>query len=162
MHTLDAAETVSRLSEFFPAAKQPMIRSIMAAVLRGVISQRLLPRVDGGRTAAVEVMVVNDRVADLIRENQPEEIPSAMKDGDYYDMQPLVQALIELSMSGEIDRETAAGAAPNRHDFLLTLQHAERERAAREPKVPTTENTSPGVNGTDGDATLVRDLAGAG
>jgi twitching motility protein PilT len=53
MHTVDASETIGRLVEFFPADKQPQIRSIMAGVLRGVISQRLLPRVGGGRVAAV-------------------------------------------------------------------------------------------------------------
>ena len=64
-----------------------MIRSIMAGVLRGVISQRLLPRVDGGRIAAVEVMVTNARIADLIRENKPEEITDAIDDGSFFDMQ---------------------------------------------------------------------------
>ena len=60
MHTIDAAETLGRLTEFFPAVKQQMIRSILAGVLRGVVSQRLLPKVGGGRVAAVEVMV-NER-----------------------------------------------------------------------------------------------------
>ena len=57
MHTVDAAETIGRLVEFFPAIKQAQIRSILAGVLRGVVSQRLLPRRDGGRVAAFEVMV---------------------------------------------------------------------------------------------------------
>ena len=68
LHTVDAAETVGRMIEFFPPAKQQQIRSVLAGVLRGVVSQRLLPRVDGGRVAAVEVMVTNARIADLIRE----------------------------------------------------------------------------------------------
>src|SRR5258708_26517329 len=55
MHTVDAAETVGRLIEFFPEAKHQQIRSIMAGVLRGVVSQRLLPRAGGGRIAPVEV-----------------------------------------------------------------------------------------------------------
>src|SRR5213079_641862 len=59
MHTIDAAETINRMIEFFPAVKQEQIRSILAGVLRGVVSQRLLPRVEGGRVAAVEVMVNN-------------------------------------------------------------------------------------------------------
>src|SRR5947208_1172747 len=63
LHTVDAAETIGRMVEFFPEGKQQMIRSIMAGVLRGVISQRLLPRIDGGRTAAVEGMVTNTRIA---------------------------------------------------------------------------------------------------
>ena len=70
MHTIDAAETVRRLVEFFPAIKQPQVRSILAGVLRGVVSQRLLPQVGGGRVAAVEVMVANSRIEELIRENQ--------------------------------------------------------------------------------------------
>ena len=49
LHTVDAAETIGRMIEFFPPAKQQQIRSILAGVLRGVVSQRLLPRVDGGR-----------------------------------------------------------------------------------------------------------------
>ena len=68
MHTIDAAETIGRMVEFFPAAKQDQIRSILAGVLRGVVSQRLLPKQGGGRVAAVEVMVDNSRIADLIRE----------------------------------------------------------------------------------------------
>ena len=70
MHTIDAAETVGRLVEFFPPLKQQQIKSILAGVLRGVISQRLLPRVDGGRVPAVEVMVMNARIADLVREGK--------------------------------------------------------------------------------------------
>jgi len=62
MHTVDAAETLGRMIEFFPAIKQPSIRSILAGVLKGVVSQRLLPRADGGRIAAVEVMVANNRI----------------------------------------------------------------------------------------------------
>ena len=57
MHTIDAAETIGRLVEFFPPAKQQMTRQILAGVLRGVVSQRLLPKKGGGRVAAVEVMV---------------------------------------------------------------------------------------------------------
>src|SRR6266567_5292314 len=56
MHTVDAAETIGRMVEFFPGVKQQQIRSVLAGVLRGVVSQRLLPKVDGGRVAAVEVM----------------------------------------------------------------------------------------------------------
>ena len=90
MHTVDAAETIGRMVEFFPSDKQPMIRSILAGVLRGVVSQRLLPRKGGGRIAAVEVMVTNERIADLIRDAQPEEIPNAIEEGSFYEMQTLL------------------------------------------------------------------------
>ncbi len=126
MHTVDAAETIARMTEFFPGVKQPQIRSILAGVLRGVVSQRLLPRVGGGRVAAVEVMVTNARIADLIREARPDEIHEAIEEGDFFDMQTFAQALIKLAISGEIDREVAANASTNRHDFLVALERAEK------------------------------------
>ena len=130
MHTLDAAETVGRFVEFFPAVKQAQVRSILAGVLRGIVSQRLLPRIDGGRVAAFEVMVANNRIADLIRENRPEEIPEAIADGEFFHMQTLTAALIELVLTGEVDREVAAGAAPNHHDFVIALEHALKVQAS--------------------------------
>jgi Tfp pilus assembly pilus retraction ATPase PilT len=110
MHTIDAAETIGRMIEFFPAIKQQQIRSILAGVLRGVVSQRLLPRKEGGRVAAVEVMVNNARIADLIRENKSEEIHDAIAEGAFFQMQSFEQALIKLVISGDIDREVAANA----------------------------------------------------
>jgi twitching motility protein PilT len=130
MHTVDASETVRRLIEFFPAIQQEHIRSVLAGVLRGVISQRLLPRIDGGRVPAVEVMVNNSRIEELIRENKSEEIPEAIAEGVFFDMQTMSSALIDLVLAGSVDREIAANAAPNRHDFLLALERAEKVRAA--------------------------------
>jgi twitching motility protein PilT len=129
MHTIDAAETVRRLVEFFPAAQQPHVRSILASVLRGVVSQRLLPKIDGGRVAAVEVMITNSRIEELIRDNRVEEVPEAIADGLFFDMQTLTMALIDLVLAGHVEREVAATAAPNRHDFLVTLDRAEKARA---------------------------------
>jgi twitching motility protein PilT len=130
LHTIDAAETIGRLVELFPADKQEQIRSILAGVLRGVVSQRLLPRVQGGRVAAVEVMVNNSRISDLIRERRAEEITDAIAEGQFFDMQTFSQALIELVVAGEVDRETAANAATNRHDFLVSLDQALKRQAA--------------------------------
>ncbi len=132
LHTLDAAESISRIIEFFPPAKQQQVHSILAGVLRGVISQRLLPRVDGGRVPAVEVMVANARIADLIRENRGDEIEDAIAEGSFYKMQTFTQALIRLVVEGVIDSEVAADAATNRHDFLVALEHALKQRAVDE------------------------------
>ena len=129
MHTVDAAETVSRFSEFFPAIKQPAVRSILAGVLRGVVSQRLLPRIGGGRVAAVEVMIANSRIQELIRDNKTEFIPEAVAEGSFFKMQTLSAALIQLVLADAVDRETAAGAAPNQHDFLIALDRAVKEHA---------------------------------
>jgi twitching motility protein PilT len=122
LHTIDAAETVGRLIEFFPEGKQQQIRSILAGVLRGVISQRLLPRTGGGRVAVVEVMVNNARISDLIREGKPEEISDAIAEGDFFGMQTFQQALITKVIEGAIDGESAADASTNRHDFLVALE----------------------------------------
>jgi twitching motility protein PilT len=132
LHTIDAAETVGRMIEFFPPEKQEVIRSIMAGVLRGVISQRLLPRIDGGRVAAVEVMVMNSRIADLVREGRSDEITDAVAEGEFFQMQTFTQALIEHVLAGRVDRDTAANAATNRHDFLVSLEQAEKRKRAED------------------------------
>jgi twitching motility protein PilT len=132
LHTIDAAETVGRMIEFFPPAKQQQIRSILAGTLRGVISQRLLPRVDGGRVPSVEVMVSNARIQDLIRENRPDEITDAIAAGEFYEMRTFAQSLIELVVGGEVDRDVASNAATNRHDFLVALEKAEKDQKAVE------------------------------
>jgi twitching motility protein PilT len=145
LHTVDATETIGRLVEFFPASKQPLIRTIVAGVLKGVISQRLLPKVGGGRIAAVEVMVTNDRIADLIRDNKAVELPDAIAEGAFYDMQTLSQALIDLVLRGSVDREVAANAAPNRHDFTIALDFAEKAKASAAAR-PALEKEEPDVD----------------
>jgi twitching motility protein PilT len=129
LHTVDAAETLGRMIEFFPAMKQPQIRSIMAGVLRGVVSQRLLPRAREGRVPAVEVMVVNARIQDLVRDGKTEEISDAIEEGVFFSMQTFTKALIDLVLAGEVERDVAANAASNRHDFLIALDRSLKEQA---------------------------------
>jgi twitching motility protein PilT len=145
LHTIDAAETIGRMIEFFPPAKQQQIRSILAGTLRGVVSQRLLPRADGGRVPSVEVMVTNARIQDLIRENRPDEITDAIAAGEYFQMQTFAQSLIDLVLTGVVDREVASNASTNRHDFLVALEQAEKERAA------VTRESAAKQNGADAD-----------
>ena len=141
LHTVDAAEAIGRFVEFFPAVKQPLIRTILASVLKGVVAQRLLPKIDRGRVAAVEVMVTNSRIADLIRENRSDDIPDAIADGGFYDMQTMSQALISLVLSGLVAREAAVNAAPSRHDFVIALDHEEKERAAENRRLKSSAPT---------------------
>jgi len=155
LHTLDAPETVGRLVEFFPPEKQAQVVSILAGVLRGVVSQRLLPRLGGGRIPAVEVMVSNARIAELIRERRTEEIGDAIADGEFFEMQTFAMALLELVLSGLVDRETAANAATNRHDFEIALDHAEKAaRVALEESTPPP--SAPPVAGPDDSAPALR------
>jgi len=139
LHTVDAAETIARMIEFFPEAKQQQVRSILAGVLRGIVSQRLLPALSGGRVAAVEVMINNSRIGDLIREDRADEISEAIAEGEYFKMQNFTQALIELVLAGRVDREVAANASSNRHDFLVAL-----ERAVKLQGVKATNTTEQG------------------
>jgi twitching motility protein PilT len=131
LHTVDAAETVGRLIEFFPEGKQQLIRSVLAGVLRGIVSQRLLPALPKGRVAAVEVLVSNARIQDLIRENRADEIPEAIAEGEFFQMQNFTQALIQLVIAGKVDSEIAANASSNRHDFLVALERAVKLNAVK-------------------------------
>jgi Tfp pilus assembly pilus retraction ATPase PilT len=88
-----------------------------------------MPTIGGGRVPAVEVMVNNARIGDLIRENRVDEIEDAIAAGEFYDMQTFAQSLIELVLGGRVDREVAANSATNRHDFLVALEQAEKMRA---------------------------------
>jgi twitching motility protein PilT len=133
LHTLDATETVGRLVEFFPAQKQMMVRQILAGVLVGVISQRLLPRADGGRVAAVEVMVNTARIAELIREpDKTDGIAEAIEDGAFHHMQSFSQHLVRLVVEGVVERETAVAAATNAHDFEIAVEQALRLKRVAE------------------------------
>jgi twitching motility protein PilT len=136
MHTVDAAETVGRFVEFFPAIKQPAVRSILGGVLKGVISQRLLPKIGSGRVAAVEVMISNSRIQELIREDKPEFIPEAVAEGAFFQMQTLTSALIGHVVAGAVDSEVAASASPNRHDFMIALERALKEHAVAVKQQP--------------------------
>ena len=144
MHTIDAAETVSRLVEFFPPGKHDMVRQVLAGVLRGVVSQRLLPKAGGGRVAAVEVMVNTARIADLIREGRSDEITEAIEDGDFHKMQSFSQHLVQLVLEGLVDEETAGNAASNRHDFEIAVQQALRRRSAAEKAAVAAEAAQAG------------------
>jgi twitching motility protein PilT len=154
LHTIDAAETLGRMIEFFPPDKQQQIRSILAGTLKGVVSQRLIPTIGGGRVPSVEVMVSNARIEDLIRENRPDEIEDAIAAGEYYEMQTFGQSLIELVLGGSVDRDTAANAATNKHDFLVALDAAEKK--ADDRPAPATAAPGNGGNGDGGNADNVR------
>jgi len=147
LHTVDAAETLGRMIEFFPGVKQAQVRSIMAGVLKGVLSQRLLPKPDGGRIAALEVMITNARIAELIRESRTDEIPDALEEGEFFHMQTFRRALIELVIGGQIDQEVAANASSNRHDFAIALEHALKEQhVERQIEQAEADGKTPGID----------------
>jgi twitching motility protein PilT len=124
LHTTDVAETVNRIIDFFPPHQQKQIRVSLAASLRGIVSQRLLPRKDGrGRVPAVEVLVMNGRIRDLIlNPEQTHMIIDIVGESAFYGMQTFDQALLGLYRSGLVSLEDAMSAASNQHDFQLALR----------------------------------------
>jgi twitching motility protein PilT len=108
LHTIDAAETINRIIDFFPLHQQEQVRVMLAGSLRGIISQRLLVRSDGmGRVPAVEVMCMTGRIRDLILDpTQTHLIQTAVAEGDFYGMQTFDQSLLSLYENGLIISKT--------------------------------------------------------
>jgi twitching motility protein PilT len=131
LHTLDATETINRIIDFFPPHLQQQARVMLAATLRGVVGQRLMPRKGGeGRVAVCEVMVVTGRVQDLIlNPNETGRITEVISEGEYYGMQTFDQALLKHVMAGTVDEQDAMDVASSPHDFKLMLE-AEGQRAS--------------------------------
>jgi twitching motility protein PilT len=124
LHTIDATETINRIIDFFPLHQQKQVRIMLAGTLRGIISQRLLPRADGqGRVPAIEVMVMTSRIRDFVLDpDQTGLIAQAIREGEFYGMTTFDQALLRLYEQGLITLHDAAQVASNPHDFKLLVQ----------------------------------------
>ena len=122
LHTADAAEAINRIIDFFPPHQHRQVRAMLASTLRGVISQRLVPTVGGGRVAALEVLRATGRVRDAILGAGPvSELTQIIAEGSYYGMQSFDRALFEHVHSGRVSREAALAAASSPQDFKLLL-----------------------------------------
>jgi twitching motility protein PilT len=123
VHTVDAAETVNRIIDFFPAIEQRQARAMLGGTLKGVISQRLVRTPDGkGRVATCEILRMTGRVRDMIMD--PEEtgkLHEVIAEGAYYGMQTFDQALLSHVQNGLISMEDALQAATSPHDFKLLV-----------------------------------------
>ena len=118
LHTIGAAQTIDRIIDVCPAGAQNQIRGQLAAVLRGVITQQLLPLAVGkGRCAATEILVGTDAVANLIREGKCYQIPSILQSGAALGMHSLNADMARLVSTGRITREVAERCATNKSDL---------------------------------------------
>ena len=126
LHTADTIETVNRIVDFFPADQQRQIRVSLATSLRGVVSQRLIEQVDGGRIPAVEILVNTGRVAErIIDPDAPgESLHEIVASGEYYGMQTFDQALLHLYKENRVRLRDAMAAASNPSDLRVALQQA--------------------------------------
>jgi len=123
LHTLDAKETVNRIVSVFPSVEQNRVRMTLSSVLKGVISQRLIPTVEGKRVAALEVLVRTARIEQLIAENRDIEIPDTIAEGkELYKSQTFDQGILDLYLAGRITRDDALAYATSASDLKLRME----------------------------------------
>jgi twitching motility protein PilT len=125
LHTVDAAETINRVITVFPPYQQKQVRMQLASVIKGIVSQRLVPRADGnGRVAAVEVMLGTMTVREaIIDEDKTRQIHSIISSGiSHYGMQTFDQSLLMLYKKGLITYDEALVNASNPDDFALKVK----------------------------------------
>jgi twitching motility protein PilT len=131
LHTNSAAESVDRMVGVFPSEQQEQIRTQLSNSLVAIVSQQLLPSVQGGRVAAIEIMVVNSAIRNLIRENKAHQMTSIIQTQTQIGMQTMDQALKELFMAGRITYEDALSRANNPAELEVMISGGDMATPAR-------------------------------
>lgn len=124
LHTTTASTTIDRIVDQFPANRQAQIRTMLASSLKGVVCQNLLKKIEKGRVAAMEILVVNTAVAHNIREGKTHQIPSSIQTGGRLGMQLLNSHLIELVKQKVVAPEEAYLAAVDKDDITAKIKAA--------------------------------------
>lgn len=122
LHTNNAAQTIDRIIDSFSAEQQGQIRAQLASTLIGIISQRLLPRVSGGLIPAVEVMIANPAIRNLIRENKIHELDLVIETSSDIGMININRSLVNLVRKGEINMEHALAYSLNPEELNALLR----------------------------------------
>jgi len=118
LHTNSAAQTINRIIDIFPANQQSQIRTQLSLVLEGIVCQALLPKIGGGRCAALEIMVPTPAIRNLIREDKIHQIYSSMQTGqEKYGMQTMNQSLATLQQQKRVTLEIALNASSNKEEL---------------------------------------------
>jgi twitching motility protein PilT len=119
LHTISAAETIERIIDVFPPHQQNQVRMQLAGSILGIIAQILLPTADEkGRVPAVEVMIANPAIRNLIREGKVHQIPSTIQTSKKEGMQSLDQSLKDLVIEDKISQEEAIKKAIDKKAFM--------------------------------------------
>ncbi|HEX8734433.1 MAG TPA: PilT/PilU family type 4a pilus ATPase [Pyrinomonadaceae bacterium] len=123
LHTVDAAKTIDRIIGVFPKVEESAIRTRLAQSFRRIISQRLMPKVGGGRIAAIEILVSNSRTREYIEKGEKEgrSIVDAMNDGEIEGMQTFDRVLEKFIREGLVRKEVAVAYATNQNNLLLSI-----------------------------------------
>lgn len=123
LHTIDAAKTIDRIIGVFPKIEEAAIRTRLSQSFRRIISQRLMPKIGGGRAAAIEILASNSRTREYIEKGEKEgrSITDAMMDGEIEGMQTFDRELEKMLRNGTITRETALAYASNANNLALMI-----------------------------------------
>jgi twitching motility protein PilT len=125
LHTQSAPSTVDRIIDVFPAEQQEQVRVQLAATLQGVVTQTLLPTADGhGRVAALEILLPDDAVRNLIRQGKVEQVYSVMQTGSSKGMQTMEQSLAELVLRRTVDPQVALARSSRAEQMLGLLERS--------------------------------------
>lgn len=140
LHTIDAAKTIDRIIGVFPKIEEAAIRTRLSQSFRRIISQRLLPKIGGGRAAAIEILVSNSRTREYIEKGEKEgrSITDAMIDGEIEGMQTFDRELEKMIRNGTIAKETGLAYASNANNLALMITdlNDSAAKAAPLPKPP--------------------------
>ena len=123
LHTIDAAKTIDRIIGVFPKSDEAAIRTRLSQSFRRIISQRLMPKVGGGRIAAIEILVSNSRTREYIEKGEKEgrSLIDAMKDGAIEGMQTFDTELEKFIREGLVTKDIAVAYASNANNLLLSI-----------------------------------------
>src|SRR5690606_19307294 len=122
LHTTTAASTVDRVIDQFPADQQEHIRVMLSESLKGVIAQTLCKKIGGGRVAALEILLVNHAISNMIREGKTFQIPTVMQTSKGKGMRTLNDSLLELVRAGVVAPEEAYRKAVAKEELRLALE----------------------------------------
>jgi twitching motility protein PilT len=124
LHTIDTTETIARVIDFFPPYQQKQIRLTLAATLKGIVSLRLIPSMQGGLVPAVEVLVMTGSIREyIIDPDKTYLIRDAIEGGQYDGMVTFDQSLLSLYQDRRITLDDAMAMAHNAHDFKIKVRH---------------------------------------
>ena len=122
LHTQDAPESLERLVNLFPSDRKAQVRMQLSLGLHAIICQKLLPRIGGGRTAAMEILINSPRIKKLVLEGDTTKIPAAIQSSRSEGMQTFNQALVDLVKAGKVEEADALRLSPKPDELKMNLK----------------------------------------
>jgi twitching motility protein PilT len=152
LHTVDAAKTIDRIIGVFPKTEEPVIRTRLSQSFRRIISQRLIPKIGGGRTAAIEILVSNSRTREYIEKGEKEgrSLTDAMKDGAIDGMQTFDMELEKMIRAGTITRENGLVYSSNANNLALSISDLDGGAAPKPTDPGSAAKEKEGILGIEG------------